>query len=244
MRLLLFIFFLVILYPLSLLPFPILYLLSDLLFLLIYYVVRYRRKVVLTNLSLSFPQKSKQEIEEIARKFYRNLGDIIVENVKLLTITKQTVLERCAFINPEVVNSLAAEGKSIIATIGHCGNWELAGLSTSLSLNLHTMVFYRPFKNQYFDKFIRKSRGKFGMELVADNKVRQILKQEGKQPNLYIFITDQTPSNISTCHWTTFLNQHTPVFKGTEKMAKLTNIPVVFTTQKDAREKRSSACVT
>lgn len=217
-----------IIYPLSLLPFSVLYLFSDLLFVVVYYLVRYRRKVVLSNLRNSFPKKKEDELNAIAKKFYKNFCDILVENIKLPTISKQEVEKRCVVKNKKLLDDFYSEGKSVIATIGHCGNWEVAGLGISLAVRHLPIVFYRPLKNIYFDRFARSMRARFGMMLLPHTQARQMLKEHGKQPNLYIFITDQTPSNTKTSHWTTFLNQDTPVFKGTEKFGHMTGLPIVY----------------
>lgn len=215
-------------YPFSLLPFGILYLFSDMLFLLAYFIVRYRRKIVRTNLSNSFPAKSENELRDIEKRFYRNFCDILVENLKLPSLSKAQVEKRCMVRNSELLDSFFKEGKSVIATIGHCGNWEMAGLGISLAVKHRPIVFYRPLKNSYFDRYMKKLRSRFGMYLLPHTHARQMLKEQGRQPNLFIFITDQTPSNTHTAHWTTFLNQDTPVFKGTEKFARITGLPVVY----------------
>jgi len=218
-----------IVYPLSLLPLSVLYLFADIIYYIIYYVFRYRRQVVGTNLRKSFPGKSEEEIQSIAGKFYRNLCDILVENIRMVSISKAEVAKRCKIKNIELLENYYRQRQSVIATIGHCGNWELAGLATSLAVKHHSIAFYRTLRNSYFDRFVVRMRAKFGMELLPHRQVRQMLNQESSsQPNMYIFITDQTPLNAQTSHWLTFLNQDTPVYKGTEKMAKRTGHPVVF----------------
>lgn len=217
-----------IVYPLSLLPLSILFVLSGLAYYIVYYAIRYRRKVVFANLQNSFPDRTDAEITSIAKKFYRNLCDIAVENIKLVSISKEEAERRCRIKNPEVLDSLFKQGRSVIATIGHCGNWELAGLATSLMAKHHSVTFYKRLKNIYFDRFAIKMRARFGMDLVPHTRARQMLKHEGDRPNMYIFITDQTPSNDFTSYWTVFLNQDTAIYKGAEKFAKLTGHPVVY----------------
>src|SRR5690606_18317686 len=71
---------------LSRLPFFFLYLLSDFLFVVVYYGVRYRRKLVRKNLKNAFPEKTKAERKRIEHQFYHNLCDYSIETLKLLTI--------------------------------------------------------------------------------------------------------------------------------------------------------------
>ena len=217
-----------IVYPLSLLPFAVLYLLSDFFFVLVYYVVRYRRKIVSDNLRNAFPDMSDKEREKVARQFYHNLCDIIVEDIKFITISPEEVKKRLSVINIEAINKLYDQGRSAMTTLGHCGNWEMAGLAASYEVKHHSIAIYRPLNNPYFDKFMKNIRARFGMELVAHNKSRQILSQLDKKTNLYHFITDQTPTKVETAYWTNFLNQNTPIYLGAEKVAMMTNMPVFF----------------
>jgi KDO2-lipid IV(A) lauroyltransferase len=137
------------LYPLSRLPFGVLYLVSDFLYYIIYYVVRYRRKVVFQNLSRAFPEKGEMEITAIAQKFYRSFCDIIVENVKFLTISAFELEQRFKIINHEIVDQLFLERRSAITTLGHMGNWEMAGLNASHTVGHHSLAIYKPLKNKH-----------------------------------------------------------------------------------------------
>ncbi len=213
---------------LSLFSLTLLYRISDMLYYLLYYVIRYRRKVVESNLKKSFPEKSENDLKNIEKQFYRNLCDIIVENIKLHRLSEAEIVQCCVFKNMEILYDYFEQGKSVIAAIGHCGNWELAGLGTSIQMRHRCFSFYKPLKNQSLDLWQRKLRAKFGMELIPITHARKMLKEACTQPNLYIFITDQTPSNAKNSHWMQFLNQDTPVFKGAEKVARMLNAPVVF----------------
>ena len=219
---------LVVVYPLSLLPFAILYLVSDFIFVLVYYVFRYRRSVVDTNLLHAFPAMNDIERKEVAKRFYGNFCDIIVENIKFITISPAEVKKRLLVINSEPLNAYFDKGQSVLTTLGHCGNWEMAGLAASYELKHHSIAIYRPLSNPYFDKLVTNIRARFGLELVAHTKTRQILSQLHKSTNVYHFITDQVPTKVETAYWTKFLNQDTPIYMGAEKVAKMTNMPVFF----------------
>jgi KDO2-lipid IV(A) lauroyltransferase len=228
MKRLAFVFTLLIVYPLSLLPFFLLYRLSDLLFVVIYYIVHYRRKVVNTNLAKAFPEKTEEERRLIAHKFYRNFCDLIVEGIKITTISPEELQKRLKVTGTEGISKLYEQGRSAMTTLGHCGNWEMAGLAASYEVKHHSIAIYRPLNNKYFDSFIKRTRARFGMELVAHNRSRQILSLLDKQTILYHFITDQTPQNAKGAYWTIFLNQDTPIYMGAEKVAKMTNMPVFY----------------
>ncbi len=216
------------LYPLSRLPFAALYLLSDFAYYVIYYVVRYRRKVVVQNLTKAFPEKSEQEIIAIAKEFYHGFCDVIIENVKFLTISAYELEQRFKFLNKELVDELFEKRQSAITTLGHMGNWEMAGLAASHGIGHHSLAIYKPLKNKRFDKLARQMRARFGMELVPQNRMRQLLGNLGKDTSLYHFISDQTPGGRANSHWMTFMNQEAPIYLGTEKVAKMTNLPVLY----------------
>jgi Kdo2-lipid IVA lauroyltransferase/acyltransferase len=216
-------------YLLSLLPFPILYLVSDGLYGVLYYLIDYRKDVVLQNLRNSFPDKSDAEIEKICKDFYHYLCDLILETFKTLTISKKNMLKHCS-ISPETMklfNKLAEENKSFIIVMGHWGNWEWAGNTFSLIFKHQLYVIYHPLSNKYFDGLIYRMRTRFGTKLIAMKDTYREMAAKKNELNATAFIADQTPSPQGA-FWTTFLNQDTPIFKGTEKIAQRINYPVVF----------------
>lgn len=216
------------LYPLSRLPFGVLYLLSDGLYYLVYYLARYRRKVVRQNLTRAFPEKKQTEIFAIERRFYRSFCDVILENVKFLTISAYELERRFKIVNHDVVDELYEQRRSAITTLGHMGNWEMAGLNASHTVGHHSLAIYKPLKNKHFDELARKMRARFGMELVAQNRMRHLLGTLEREACLFHFITDQTPGGKAPSHWMTFMNQDAPIYLGTERVAKMTNLPVFY----------------
>lgn len=220
-------------YLISLLPFPALYAVSDGLYLLLYRVLGYRKDVVLANLRNSFPDKTDEEIQRIAKNYYKYLCDLFLETFKTLTINKKTMLKHCYF-NPKakaLFDKLAEENKSIILVLGHLGNWEWAGNTVSLQLKQQLYVIYHPISNKYFDWLMYKMRTRFGTKLIAMKDTFREMLENRAELNATAFIADQTPAPESA-YWTTFLNQDTPVFKGTELIARKINYPVVYATVK------------
>ncbi len=216
-----------ILYFLSILPFWLLYRLSDLMFVLLYYVVRYRRKVVSTNLTNSFPEKSPEEIARISRKFYRYFCDLILESLKTLTIGERSLRKHLLFANTELFEKYYEQGQSLIIVMGHFGNWELGGARFSLEPIHQLIVIYHPFKNPYFEGLIRHMRMRLGNGLYPMKTAFRDMVKDRDKVTATAFIADQTPSNANA-HWMQFLNQDTPVFQGTEKIAAKMNYPVVY----------------
>jgi Kdo2-lipid IVA lauroyltransferase/acyltransferase len=220
-------------YILSLLPFPVLYLLSDVVYVLFFYVIGYRKKVVLQNLRNSFPEKSDEEINVICKNFYHYFCDLFLETFKTLTISRQKMLERCQF-NPrslQLLHKMASEKKSVILVMGHWGNWEWGGNTFSMMSRQQLYVIYHPLKNKYFDALMYRMRSRFGSKLIAMRNTFKEMLAHKAEITATAFIADQTPQP-DNAYWTTFLNQDTPVFKGTEVIAKKLQMPVLYTSVK------------
>jgi KDO2-lipid IV(A) lauroyltransferase len=214
--------------PVSLLPFRLLYGLSDFLFLLFYYIIGYRKKIVLGNIQRSFPEKSHQEQLEICKKFYRHFCDLILESLKTFTISEKQVLKRVTCKNPEVINKYYERQQSVIIAGGHYNNWEIFAVAVSALIKHKAIGIYKPLSNIYFDKKMRDTRSKYGLYMISTKVVKQVFEQEANNLTAIIFAIDQSPSNPKSAHWMKFLNQDTAVLFGTEKYAKEYNYPVVY----------------
>ncbi len=207
----------------ALMPFRMLYAISDFLFLVIYYLIGYRRKVVLQNLHNSFPEKPDHEIKLIEKEFYRHLCDCIVETIKLLRMSDDELNRRITIKNAELIEQMAEDGKSVILLVGHMGNWEF-GQKIVMHYKRPTENFfvYRPLKDKAFDEIFHVIRSRFNAgQLSQKATVRTLLKlsAEGRQ-FLVGFISDHRPPGKNVRHWTTFLNQETPYAVGGEEIGK------------------------
>jgi KDO2-lipid IV(A) lauroyltransferase len=219
------------LYLISLLPFWLLYLISDVLYLVIYHLVGYRTQVVRTNLANAFPEKTPEERKAIEKKYYHYLGDLIVETIKMLTISEKQVRRRMAPEHgspDELVADIFKQGQSIIGAVGHYGNWELAALRFSLVTNEERVIVYKPLANKVSDNLFKKVRARFGATLVSMKDVLRKLVALRNIRSFTVLVSDQTPVQESVQYFAHFLNQPTAVFLGIEKLAKMTNSVVVF----------------
>lgn len=220
-------------YLLSLLPFRLLYFISDGLYFLLYHVIGYRRDVVNANLKNCFPEKTTAEIIKLEKKFYRYYCDLLLETFKTLTISPKKMLQHCRLDQAAdlLFKQLAADHKSIIIVMGHKGNWEWAGNTFSLCCQHQLYVIYHPLTNTYFNGLICKMRQRFGTRLIPmKDTFRDILKNR-HELNATAFIADQSP-NPASAHWMNFLKQDTAVFMGTEKIAQKIKYPIVFVSVK------------
>lgn len=217
----------------SLLPLRVLYLLSDVLYFPLYYLVRYRRKVVRKNLFNAFPEKSEDERRQIEKRFYAAFCDYLVETVKLRGMKPERVKQHLRFEGTEEVERLAsAEGKSCVVYMGHNFNWELV---TSLPLHfkdpkIQFGEIYHPLANKAMDKLFIDLRQQYGAECISmAGTLRRILQlNKQKTPFVIGFIADQVPTWEAINHWLTFMHQETPVFTGTEKIARRTGSAVFY----------------
>jgi Kdo2-lipid IVA lauroyltransferase/acyltransferase len=219
------------LYFISILPFSLLYLLSDLLFVIAYYMFGYRKKVVTDNLRNAFPEKTDKEILKIRRRFYMHFCDVIFETIKLLTITPATFKKRCRMDNEalETFNRFFEKNQSLVGIMGHCGNWEWGAISHQLYFTRMITGVYHPLSNKNFDRFMLNLRGRFGGDIVPMKQVYKrllTLREQGVSTTLGL-IADQSPARESA-YWTTFLNQDTPVFNGPEKLARKFGYPAAY----------------
>ncbi|MDQ4140688.1 MAG: lysophospholipid acyltransferase family protein [Bacteroidota bacterium] len=210
------------------LPFPVLYLISDALYFILYYVIGYRKKVVFQNLKNAFPEKSENERRVIAKQFYRNLTDIIIETIKLAAVPAAKLKQRVQILNPEVIDALADQGHLVLAMGGHCGNWEWGPPGGIPYFRCPIDVVYKPLSNYFFDVFIGYARNRLGPNLVRMKDTLRYLIQHKKQPRLFCMLSDQTPPKSEIQYWTTFMNRDAGFFVGADKIATSFNMPVFF----------------
>jgi Kdo2-lipid IVA lauroyltransferase/acyltransferase len=215
-------------YPVSRLPFPVLYIFSDVFFVLVYYVAPYRKKVVMQNLRRSFPQKNSAEIKSIAKEFYHHFCDITLESFKMFNITEAELRARFVFNDMSLMQRLYAEGKSVVFAGGHYNNWEVFAVACHMGIPHKCLALYKPLTNKWFDKKMQQSRGRFGLHMWPIQQSKEMFEAEKANTTISIFGMDQSPSSGKRCHWMRFLNQDTGVSFGTEKFARDYNMPVVF----------------
>jgi KDO2-lipid IV(A) lauroyltransferase len=223
--------FYALLYLLTLLPLRVLYVVSDLLFPLIYHVVRYRRKVVRSNLINSFPDKSKREIISIERKFYHYFCDVFIEAMYRINMTPQEVSRRITFENVELIEKIYAENKSAMLMMAHYGNWEwVSALSLHLPKESPLYGVYKRLTNADFDAMTYRLRLKYNMGNIEMRDLFKTMLQMGKagEKGVFAMVSDQSPRKDSIRFSMMFMNQPTPVIVGTEVLARKFDYPVLI----------------
>ncbi len=213
----------------SWLPFRVLYLISDLFYYLLYYVIKYRRKVVRKNLELSKVAKSTKDLIRIEKKFYRHLTDVFFEMFKFYSISPEEMKKRFYIENPEIFYQLEKKNKSVMFMTSHYGGFEWF-----LSINYHVpqlpFAVYTPLSNKSLDSLIKKFRLRHGSKLISRYKAGSYIKKQIKENKLFLYgmAADQSAQIRSITYWKEFLGVKVPVFTGSERIAKQHDIPVVF----------------
>lgn len=217
------------------LPFGVLYMLADVIYVLMYYVVRYRRKLVQQNLTLCLRGKTESELKAIRKAYYRNFADYVVETVKLLHISDNEALKRMEFRGLEHITSMLDNGQSCVAYFSHCFNWEWA---PSITLHLQKELdagdafcqIYRPLRNQTFDRLMLDLRSRFGsVSIPKKTALRHFITMRRQGiTSITGFMSDQKPSHGDQTHILTFLGRPTAVITGTEQLARRLGLGAVY----------------
>ena len=215
--------------PLSLLPLRVLYVLADGLYYLLYYVFGYRKRVVFTNLHNAFPEKSATEITAIARGFYRQLSDWIVESIRNFSVPLEEAKARFRVLNPEILQPLANQGRHVVLLCSHYANWELLPLGGDPQITHQAVGIFAKLQNAFFNKKIIHSRQRHGAIVIDKHILRTVVNGHFDRPHLFCFIADQAPRKAEGDYlWSEFLNQDTPTMRGAEHVAVAHDWPVVY----------------
>ncbi len=210
----------------SCLPFWLLYLISDGLSFILFYVIRYRRKVVLKNLTTSFPESN--EIRKIEKKFYRFLADTFLESLKCFTISRKNLLKRISCDNPEIMEQYALENKSVIFMSAHFGNWEYVIYSMNLLFPHWAIGVGKPLSNEVMNKLTNARRSRYGMKIINATNIKEEFKKDSDVLTASLFLSDQYPGGANKGFHTIFLNKETDFLFGAEKYANEYNYAVVY----------------
>lgn len=212
----------------SYLPITVLYIVSDFTYFLLYYVIKYRRKVVYKNLQNSFPNKSTEEIKIFERDFFKYLSDLFVETIKMVSAPPSYFVKRFSVSNLELLTNLESKQQSYLIAASHYANWEWNVIVSPLIFKAKTLIIYKELHNKDFDIFFKRIREKSGAKMITMKlALRSIIKHKDEL-TLTVFAADQTPAHKESQIYINFLNQKTLVFYGLEKTAKATNYPVIF----------------
>jgi KDO2-lipid IV(A) lauroyltransferase len=223
----------VLIYPLlwfvSILPFRLLYAVSDVLYVVLYHIVGYRKQTVQENLKLVFPEKSEAERQLITKRFYHHLCDMILEAIKSMSISVEDMKARFKFTNIELIKEFEKQNKSIVLMCAHYGSWEWIFIIQTY-VKFRGYAIYKRLNNSYFDKLVRGIRARYNSYLVTTKETIPTLIENKKKGVLTMngFVSDQTPKKGKAYHWNTFMGIEVPIHTGAEMLAKKLDMPVIF----------------
>lgn len=206
------------------------YLLSDIIYFLVYFLVGYRRRVVRANLAASFPEKTEKERRRIERRYYRHLCDILVEGVYNLFASPKSIMKRYRFVNRELVNRYYEQGRSVVLMSAHYNNWEYMVTSLNMQLFHHGIGVGKALSNKLLEPWVFRRRTRYGTEVVYSDTVRQVVEFYHRHhvPCALMMLSDQCPSDVHKSYWTLFFHQETPFLYGAENFARRYNYPVLY----------------
>lgn len=229
MQLLIFILVYPLLWCISMLPFRLLYLLSDSVYVIVYYLIGYRKSTVRHNLEIAFPEKTAKERLRIEKDSYHHLCDMFLEMIKTMTISEKEIDKRFTFSNLEVYMDLEQKGKSIALMCAHYASYEWV-ISMNRHIKFQGFAIYKRIANPYFDKLVRDIRSNFKATLITTKETIPTIQENEKKHLLgvYGFASDQSPKASKAYHWSTFMNVKTPVHTGAEMLAKKFDMNVIF----------------
>jgi Kdo2-lipid IVA lauroyltransferase/acyltransferase len=211
----------------SLLPWRVLYILSDAIYGFVFYILKYRRDVVKENLRLAFPEKTERERDQITKRFYHNLIDTFIETLKMLSVSKRSIEKRFTG-NWEVVNAFDKTGRSIQIHAGHNFNWELCNVGCPINLNMQFLTVYMPIANKTFERLFHKLRSRFGARLLRATHMREDFLPYKNHQYAMALAADQNPGNPASGWWFEFFGRPAPFVKGPAKAAISNDAVVVF----------------
>lgn len=223
----------ILVYPLlwiiSILPFRLMYFLSDGFYILLYYIIGYRKKVVTNNLKLAFPEKTNQEISLIRKRFYHHLCDMMFEAIKSITISEAEMQKRYVFTNVEEIHKLEKENRSIVLFMGHYASWEWIFILQT-HVNHKGYAVYKRLSNKYFDALVKRIRAKYNSHLITTKETFSILikAKENNELTFNGFVFDQSPKLNKAVYWQEFMGIEVPVHVGAEILAKRLDMVTLF----------------
>lgn len=217
-----------ILFPFSHLPFRVLWFMADTAYFILYYALNYRKDVVRKNLKKAFPNKSPEELKKIEKKYYQHLCDLFFEIMKTISFKKSLVAKHFEIVENQDLKDSYKNAKDVIFLCGHFNNWELWASAMPYMIDHKCVAVYKPLGNSYAEYKAKEVRERHGMKMVSMNESLKYMYRNQGEKSAYIFLADQSPSNMSKVRWNTFLNQDTPWMLGGTSIGKKLKMDFYF----------------
>ncbi len=213
----------------GLIPFRLLYYVSDAVAWFLRAILKYRIHVVRQNISQSNLDTNPEHTNLLIKEIYRNLSDVLLEGIKSFTMSRASVMKRHKVLNPQLATPYYEKNQGLILATGHIGNWEWGSLSAGIQTPFRILGFYKPLKNKCIDNLLRKSRSKFGTILAPIRQTSLSFEKYQDIPTVFLMAADQNPSHVKQAFWVNFLGRETAFLHGLEKHARNNQLPIIFT---------------
>ena len=213
---------------LAILPLPLLYVIADAIFLLLFYLSGFHRDLVRNNLRRSFPDMSEGDIRKLSARTYRNSVQLLFEGIKAINISREALAQRVSIQNPERVDSLLSKYPVVIAVGAHYGNWEWLQLACTSQLDHAQITLFKPLEHQGINEILATMRSRFGGRLIDSGHALHAVARFARTGGVIALNADQAPQPDDEKYWCTFLNQQTAFFPGVEKLARMFKAPVMY----------------
>lgn len=197
-------------------------------YVLVFRILRWRRRLAAENIANAFPEKGDAERDAILQQSYRNLGRFLAESLWGWNASAEALAARVRITNPELITRYTAQGQSVVLLAAHFCNWEWLLLAAGVLLKLPIDAVYKPQKVKGIDDFLRARRSRFGGNPIPDKSFMFEVMKRRREARAYALVADHTPKHDEEKHWTTFLNQDTAFFVGADKIAKILKAPVIY----------------
>lgn len=214
-------------YVISLLPMSVLYVIARIMYVVMYHIIGYRRDVVIQNLSRSFPTMKYPQVKKVSKAFYINLTNYFAEILKSISAPLSYYKDKIEFRNFDIVKEHIAQGKTVLAGMGHVTNWEMLNVLPQME-NIHAVAVYKTQASLGMNELMKKIRSRFGMKLITSTEVTKHLLKKVDTNAMYIFIADQSPMHNVDEDKRTFLHQETQMFNGMQKIGLKINAEIVY----------------
>jgi KDO2-lipid IV(A) lauroyltransferase len=202
---------------------------------LIWHLDFFRKKIVLRNLEIAFPNLTQKERLHIAKKTYKNYIYYLSEMIKNINISKEELNKKVSLIRENYLLEAINSKKPIIFMTAHFGNWEL--VPKVIGANYTPMVvLMREFDNKKIGEIFKKSRNSFNIStLNKDASIKGILKALKEGKSLAILIDQHTYQTNAIK--VDFFNQRVKFNRSITTLSEKFNAIVVpmFSYQKDGK---------
>jgi Kdo2-lipid IVA lauroyltransferase/acyltransferase len=211
----------------SLLPLRVLYIISDAIYGIMFYIARYRRPIVDANLLIAFPEKTDKERQRISKQFYHNLVDTFMETLKMISASNKFI-QRHFKGNWEVINELYPKGRKVQLHLGHNFNWEWANAAAAKQLTIPYVGAYMPMKNKVFNRLFYNLRSQWGTLLVSATNMREDMMKHRNTQYMLALVADQNPGHPASGFWFNFFGKPAPFLSKPAKNAIANECALVF----------------